>query len=325
MTDRQAPPLPAEVDLRDFAYMPLDVRRLLTSETWVLGRAEEKVAAINLWCESWHQVPSGSLPDNDRMLAHLSQAGAAWKKVRGHAMRGWVLCSDGRWYHPVIVEKARESWEKKVAQRQRTQRATQARWKGKPPPDDPGPPSGTDSVTETSTDSATDSVTDPVTFTKGEGREGKRSELTLAPRAPEPDPDPEPSPPQTPNPAVLLAVEARRHGIACHGSDPRLVALAARGVTAEALRAACEEAKRRKGAGVGIGYVAAIVDGWSADAARIAAGAPATPTAPAKAAWERDSDTMLAEAARLGIPVDDDWTLPELRWHILQAHRRSAA
>jgi len=36
---RPAPLVPAEVDLRDFAFMPLDVRRLLTSETWVLGTA----------------------------------------------------------------------------------------------------------------------------------------------------------------------------------------------------------------------------------------------------------------------------------------------
>jgi hypothetical protein len=125
------PPEPlvaAEVDLRDFAFMPLDVRRLLTSETWVLGTAAEKVAALNLWLEAWHQVPSGSLPNNERMLAHLSQAGAGWKKVAAHAMRGWVLCSDGRWYHSVIVEKVREGWERKQKQRERSRKGNAKRW-----------------------------------------------------------------------------------------------------------------------------------------------------------------------------------------------------
>jgi hypothetical protein len=122
------PLLEAAVDLRDFAFMPVDVRRLLTSETWVLGTPAEKVAALNLWLEAWHQVPAGSLPNNERMLAHLSQAGAGWKKVAAHAMRGWVLCSDGRWYHAVIVEKAREGWERKQKQRDRSRKGNAKRW-----------------------------------------------------------------------------------------------------------------------------------------------------------------------------------------------------
>jgi hypothetical protein len=269
-----APPVASDVDLRDFAYMPLDVRRLLTSETWVLGRAEEKIAAINLWCEAWHQVPCGSLPDNERMLAHLSQAGAGWKKVRSHAMRGWVLCSDGRWYHPVIVEKALESWAKKVAQRQRTQRATQARWKGKP---DPTPPDGSSSAhseqsrqpipTESVTESATDSVTDTVTFTKGEGREGKRSSLSLAASAPAPDLPP----------AVRLAIEARQHGVQVTGSDPRLIAAAEQGVTVETLRDVIAECARRKGSAPAIGYVLATLQGWATDAGRLTVVGAAAP------------------------------------------------
>lgn len=125
MTDPLTPP---ECDLRDFPFMPLDIRRLLTSETWVLGSADERVAAMTLWLESWHQVPAGSLPDNPRMLAHLSGAGARWAKVADHAMRGWVKCSDGRLYHPVVCEKAREAFAKKEKQRERSRKANAARW-----------------------------------------------------------------------------------------------------------------------------------------------------------------------------------------------------
>lgn len=93
--------------------MPLDVRRLLTSETWVLGTGEERAAAMCLWLESWHQIPAASLPDNPRMLAHLAQC-AKWTKVQEQALRGWIACADGRLYHPVVAEKALEAWIEKL-------------------------------------------------------------------------------------------------------------------------------------------------------------------------------------------------------------------
>ena len=128
LPDFPAPLVSDDVDLSDFAFMPLDVQRLLTSETWVLGNAAEKVAALTLWLVSWHQTPAASLPDNDKMLAHLSQAGSGWKKVKDHALRGWVRCSDGRIYHPVVAEKANEAWEKKQKQRERSRTGNATRW-----------------------------------------------------------------------------------------------------------------------------------------------------------------------------------------------------
>jgi len=93
--------------------MPMDVRRLLASETWVLGTGDERAAAMCLWLESWHQVPAASLPDHPRMLAHLAQC-TKWQKVGAHALRGWMKCSDGRLYHPVVAEKALEAWVEKL-------------------------------------------------------------------------------------------------------------------------------------------------------------------------------------------------------------------
>lgn len=114
MSDRPAPLVPAEVDLRDFPGMWVDTDRLLRSDTWMLGSSDEKAAAFTLWAEAWHQVPAASLPNNDRMLSKLSQA-EKWKASREHALRGWVLCSDDRLYHPVVAEKALEAWIKKLA------------------------------------------------------------------------------------------------------------------------------------------------------------------------------------------------------------------
>lgn len=128
MTDQLSEPLvPAEVDLRDFGFMPLDVLRLRDSDLMALATGDEFKAAVSLWCVAWHQVPAASLPDDDRLLARYSGAGSNWRKVREGALRGFVKCSDGRLYHATIAEKAREAWQSKLAQRARTAAATAAR------------------------------------------------------------------------------------------------------------------------------------------------------------------------------------------------------
>lgn len=105
-----SPLVPAEVDLSGMPFMPLDVARVLDSDLFALSTGEEFKAAVSLWCKSWTQVPAGSLPNNDRVLAHLSSTGARWGKVKVQALHGWQLCSDGRLYHAVIAEKALIAW-----------------------------------------------------------------------------------------------------------------------------------------------------------------------------------------------------------------------
>ena len=106
MTDLLPPPLtPADCDLRGLPFMPLDVIRLLDSDMFAETTGEEFKAAVALWCKSWTQIPAASLPNKDKVLAKLSQS-EHWKKVKDGAMRGWILCSDDRWYHPVVAEKA---------------------------------------------------------------------------------------------------------------------------------------------------------------------------------------------------------------------------
>jgi hypothetical protein len=108
-----------ETDLRGLTWMRLDIMRLLDSDLFALSSGDEFKAALALWCKSWHQTPAGSLPTDDRVLAHLSGAGARWPKVRGMALRGWIKCSDGRLYHPVVAEQARTAWEERLAYQQR--------------------------------------------------------------------------------------------------------------------------------------------------------------------------------------------------------------
>jgi len=123
------PLVSADVDLRDFQFMPLHVAQLLDSETWMLCSGDEAKAMVTLWCKSWHQKPAASLPKDDRVLAILSGAGAKWKKIKATVLRGFVECSDGRLYHRVIAALAADAWASKLAQRERTRAATEAREK----------------------------------------------------------------------------------------------------------------------------------------------------------------------------------------------------
>lgn len=124
MTDRPIPLTPADCDLRDFPFMPLDVVRLRDSDLTSLETAEAFRAAVMLWCASWHQLPAASLPNDNRVLANLAGYGRVVKefeKEREGALRGWVLCSDGRLYHPVVAEKAVEAWRGKLERVWRTE------------------------------------------------------------------------------------------------------------------------------------------------------------------------------------------------------------
>jgi Protein of unknown function (DUF1376) len=152
MSDLPAPFVASNVDLRDFKFMPLEVERLRRSRAWLKATRKPELGfyMLNLWAGSWHEIPCGSLEDDDDVLAAMALCEPRkWLKVREDVLHGWVKCSDGKLYHPVVAEKAREAWEAKVKQRERTDAARRAKSK-KPTP-------------------VTESVTDPVTASKGQG------------------------------------------------------------------------------------------------------------------------------------------------------------
>jgi hypothetical protein len=122
MTDLPDPPVPANCDLRDFPRIMIDITRLFGSSfnatasrnplAWMIGH--------KLWYRSWQQVPASSLPNDDDELCYLAELGfdlASFQSVRDLAMRGWVLCSDGRLYHPVVAEAARDAFGRKLQKR----------------------------------------------------------------------------------------------------------------------------------------------------------------------------------------------------------------
>jgi hypothetical protein len=107
------PLVPADVDLRKFPFMPLHVRELRDSDFVATASGDAFRAAILLWCAAWHQLPAGSLPDDNRTLANLAGYGrdlSGWQEVRPMALDGFILCSDGRLYHPMLAKSAVHVW-----------------------------------------------------------------------------------------------------------------------------------------------------------------------------------------------------------------------
>lgn len=124
--DELPEPLAAlEVDCRGLDFMPLDVARLRDSDLVALSSGDGFKAAVLLWAKAWWEIPAGSLPNVDLILAKacgLSER--EFLKVREEALRGWILCADGRLYHPVIVDFAEKAFKNRRNQRERAE----SRW-----------------------------------------------------------------------------------------------------------------------------------------------------------------------------------------------------
>ncbi|AJX91229.1 hypothetical protein BH02_3770 [Burkholderia pseudomallei] len=116
MSELPNPLTAADCDLRNFREMPIDVPRLLGSDLVHDESPEACWSAMLLWCVSWHEVPAGSVPDNDEWLAkragywHKGKLDPTWNAVREGALHGWIKCNDGRLYHPVLAEKVNAAW-----------------------------------------------------------------------------------------------------------------------------------------------------------------------------------------------------------------------
>jgi len=129
------PLVPADVDLRDFPCLQIDIVRLFSSEFHALSSDAEWRAGMTLWLKSFHQVPAASLPDDDTALARLAEFGrdqTSWKEAKTGALRNWVKCSDGRLYHPTVAIKALEAWLGKLWQRRSGAIGNAKRWKVEP-------------------------------------------------------------------------------------------------------------------------------------------------------------------------------------------------
>src|SRR5260221_1814729 len=132
------PPIRADADLRQIPDIPIEIEAIRTLASNM--SAEAFRAAVLLWCAAWHEVPAGSLPDDDHHIAAVAGLALddAWVLTKAQALTGFTLHSDdGRLYHPVITEKAItvlaevEKRERRKADDRRRQKAHYDRKKAK--------------------------------------------------------------------------------------------------------------------------------------------------------------------------------------------------
>lgn len=101
--------------IRDFDRSPLNTTR--NDAAWRAG--------FNLMLSSFHETPSGSVPNDDKSMAAFACLGGdvrKWRRVKDIALRGWVLCSDDRLYHPIVAEAAHICLKSKAANKWRYDR-----------------------------------------------------------------------------------------------------------------------------------------------------------------------------------------------------------
>jgi hypothetical protein len=140
VTGNPEPPIRADADLRQIPDIPIEIEAIRTLASSM--SAEAFRAAVLLWCAAWHQLPAGSIPDSDHHIAAMAGLAVdeAWAPLRAQALAGFTRHSDGRLYHPLIVEKAItvladvQKRERRRADDRRRQKLHYDRKTGKAPP-----------------------------------------------------------------------------------------------------------------------------------------------------------------------------------------------
>ena len=126
-----APLTPPQADLRHLKAMMLEIGRLRGSAFDAMADDGAWRAGVNLWLSAFHQVPAGSLPDDDAELVKAAQLGRdvrTWKRLKASAMRGWIKCADGRFYHSVVAETVLDAWLSSLLQQLSSGAGNARRW-----------------------------------------------------------------------------------------------------------------------------------------------------------------------------------------------------
>lgn len=129
---KPAPLVPADVDLSGLEYMPLYIAKLKASKSWLMCKRRPELAyyLLNLWMRAWQERPAGSIEADDDILADAAGCSTfeQWLELKSDVMRGWKLCSDGRYYLPSQVEMVRRGWSLVQTNKRRGKAGAAARW-----------------------------------------------------------------------------------------------------------------------------------------------------------------------------------------------------
>lgn len=278
----------------------------MQSDTWALAGADVRPWLLMLWTTAWQQVPCGSMPADDELVAaRLGMKPTMFKKVKSVLMRGWWQADDGRLYHPTITELVNGMLGRKESERlrkaeYRARMEAERKLAGlKVSPDlshgtdmgqtwDSGGRDGTGTGTGTG-------------LSKGIGKHATRAPDPEPGGACYPDIDPDPGSPTTASLAGAVCVAMRAEGVATvNPSHPELLALIDAGAPLDAFVQACRMPKA-KTAHNAFAYVLGTVKGQMGDAAVIGSDLAARPAkaraAAPEPAWRTEQRDRMARFA----------------------------
>lgn len=141
MTTILPAPYPPETRAKGWRF-ELDLEQISQSDTWALASPDLRPWLLMLWSISWQQVPCGSLPNDDEIIAaRIGMKPAAFKKARAVLLRGWWAADDGRLYHPTVTQRVLTMLETKQKEKDR-KAAYRAKMAGNVPRDNNGTDTG---------------------------------------------------------------------------------------------------------------------------------------------------------------------------------------
>lgn len=149
-----------DLDVQRLPYMPLQIERLRKSKAWLRCKRNPEIAfyMVNLWMRAWHEIPAGSIEDDDDVLADAAMCSPEkWEELKDDILKGWDR-RDGRVWHSTVIEIATEAVGKLRMNKSRTAAAREARELQR---------------RSSVADAVTENVTDSVTEHEGKGREEK--------------------------------------------------------------------------------------------------------------------------------------------------------
>lgn len=129
-SDLPAPLVPPECTTDGYPMMMVDIVRLRQSDFYASCSDPGFRAAFNMWMSAFQSKPAGSLKDSPATLMRAADIGrdaALWESLKAEAMYGFVLCSDGRYYHPTVCIQALNIYIDKLIRRRTSQKANNAR------------------------------------------------------------------------------------------------------------------------------------------------------------------------------------------------------
>ncbi len=270
------PPVSADIDLRSYCWMKLDLSRLHSSDFIHLASNEEFGSAVKLWTESMRQVPAGSLPNDDKILACLAGYRGSprrWMKVKTIALHGFSLCSDGRLYHPVLAEMVLDAWGNKTQQPTSSPSDPRAkdrerlrRWRAaQRARQESGQSIRTEEAHSTEADEMAETFPETAETFHIKEREGEKKERRnvnnvseTADETFQETPSPEPSQMPTATREGTLCKKLRALGVRAAPHMVVVQEMCARH-SDEHILAAAEIALEKKGSGIHVGYIAAML------------------------------------------------------------------